>query len=162
MVRVDPVVGVLLHVMEGAGQERFTVRRVYRCSISGALDRRAARSSAASKTAYRPGVTLVGQHHVDDLAQVVGSSLAVLVGTLILVTTAVQPWYAVTATGIGCLVDQPLWALLAIAGEPYYATVILDDAHQVLVGCLSYGWQRSRSSASLCSATGTARPTSGP
>ena len=66
-------------------------------------------------------------------------ALTVLMGALILVTTPVQPWYAITVAGLGCLVDQPWWALLAIAGEPYYAAIILNDPHQVLVGRLSYG-----------------------
>lgn len=66
-------------------------------------------------------------------------ALAVLLSTLILITTPVQPWYAVTVAGIGCLADQPWLALLALAGEPYYATVILDDPHQVLVGRICYG-----------------------
>ena len=66
-------------------------------------------------------------------------AVTAVLGALLLIVTPVQPWYAVTLAGLGCLADVPWWTLVAVAGEPYYATVILDDPHQVLVGRLAYG-----------------------
>jgi hypothetical protein len=65
--------------------------------------------------------------------------LAALLTTLLLVTTPVQPWYAATVAGVGVLAGAPWLAVLGLAAEPYYATIILNDPHQVAAGSLAYG-----------------------
>ena len=67
------------------------------------------------------------------------SGLAVVLATLILVTTPVQPWYAVTVAGLGALAGLPALVVLGLAAEPYYAAIILDDPHQIAAGRISYG-----------------------
>lgn len=67
------------------------------------------------------------------------SALALVLVVLIAVTTPVQPWYAVAVAGIALVAGAPLLLLVPLAVEAYYATVILDDPHQVLVGTLAYG-----------------------
>jgi hypothetical protein len=61
-----------------------------------------------------------------------------LLGAIILVVTPVQPWYAVTAFGLGSLADMAWWSLPALAAEPYYAAVILDAPRQMAVGRACY------------------------
>jgi hypothetical protein len=63
---------------------------------------------------------------------------AVLVA-VILVTTPVQPWYAVTVAGLGASAGRSWLVVLGLAAEPYYAAVILADPHQVAAGRISYG-----------------------
>jgi Glycosyltransferase family 87 len=65
--------------------------------------------------------------------------LAVVLAALILVTTPVQPWYAVTAAGLGALAGLPWLVMLGLAAEPYYAAIVLDDPHQVAAGRIDYG-----------------------
>jgi hypothetical protein len=67
------------------------------------------------------------------------AGLAIVLTGLILVTTPVQPWYAATIAGIGALAGAPWLVILGLAAEPYYATVILADPHQVAVGRTAYG-----------------------
>ncbi len=64
---------------------------------------------------------------------------AVLVGALLLATTPVQPWYAVTLLAVATVATAPAWALVAAAAYPYFFAVILDSPHPVAVGRLSYG-----------------------
>jgi hypothetical protein len=66
------------------------------------------------------------------------TGLAVLLTVVILVTTPVQPWYAATVAGIGALAGAPWLVILGLAAEPYYATVILADRHQVAAGRSAY------------------------
>jgi hypothetical protein len=65
--------------------------------------------------------------------------LALVLAALILVTTPVQPWYAVTVAGLGALAGIPWLVIVGLAAEPYYAAVILNDPHQVAAGRVSYG-----------------------
>jgi hypothetical protein len=67
------------------------------------------------------------------------AGLALLIGAALLVATPVQPWYAAAAGGIGVLAAAPWWFLPAMAGEVYYAAIILDARHQVGIGRLGYG-----------------------
>jgi hypothetical protein len=66
---------------------------------------------------------------------------AALLTLLVLLTSPVQPWYAVGLAALGGLAGAGGWVLVAPAllGELYYAAVILDDPHQVAVGRLTYG-----------------------
>jgi hypothetical protein len=64
---------------------------------------------------------------------------AALVGSLLLATTPVQPWYAVTLLAVATVAAAPVWSLVAAAGYPYFFAVILDAPHAVTVGRLSYG-----------------------
>jgi hypothetical protein len=63
----------------------------------------------------------------------------VLLGTLLAATSPVQPWYAVMLLAFAALAAEPGWAALAVAGYPYFFSVILLGAHQVGIGQLSYG-----------------------
>lgn len=72
-----------------------------------------------------------------DVDPAVGS--AALLATAVLVATPVQPWYAVGLGGIGIIVGAPWLMAPASLAEIYYATVILDDPHQVAVGRVCYG-----------------------
>lgn len=64
---------------------------------------------------------------------------AVVLTVLIAVTTPVQPWYAVAVAGIAAVAGAPLLLLVPLAGEVYYAAVILQAPHRVAVGRLAYG-----------------------
>ncbi len=64
---------------------------------------------------------------------------ATLVGGLLLVTTPVQPWYAVTLLAVATVAARPAWAVVAAATYPYFFAVILDQPHVVAIGRLGYG-----------------------
>ena len=63
----------------------------------------------------------------------------VLLGTLLLVATPVQPWYAVSVAALGVLDRAVWWAALAVVAWPYYAAVVLDDPDAASVGRAGYG-----------------------
>jgi len=67
------------------------------------------------------------------------SGLCIGLGVLMFVTTPVQPWYAVAVAGIAVITEQPWMLAVALAAEPYYAAVILNDPHQVAIGRICYG-----------------------
>jgi hypothetical protein len=67
------------------------------------------------------------------------AGLAIVLTVLILITTPVQPWYAATVAGIGALAGAPWLVILGLAAEPYYASVILAEPHQVAAGRAAYG-----------------------
>ncbi|MGH9121469.1 MAG: glycosyltransferase family 87 protein, partial [Acidimicrobiales bacterium] len=67
------------------------------------------------------------------------AGLAILLGALILLATPVQPWYAVVAGGVAVIAGVPSVLALALAAEPYYATVVLPEKHQVGIGRASHG-----------------------
>jgi Glycosyltransferase family 87 len=77
--------------------------------------------------------------HVARAGYEPAAGLVAVLGALILVTTPVQPWYAVTVAGLGALAGRPWLAVLGLAAEPYYAAIILADAHQVAAARISYG-----------------------
>jgi hypothetical protein len=64
---------------------------------------------------------------------------AALLGGLLLATTPVQPWYAVSLVAVAAAAARPGWMLVAAAGYPYFFAVILDHGHPVAIGRLSYG-----------------------
>ena len=64
---------------------------------------------------------------------------AIVLVTLFLVTTPVQPWYAVSAVALGSLAGWPAPAAVVVAGYPYYFAVILDYRHGVRLAQLCYG-----------------------
>lgn len=63
----------------------------------------------------------------------------VLLGTLLLATTPVQPWYAVALVPLAALAARPYWAAVTAAGYPYYFAVIVASRHPVGIGRASYG-----------------------
>jgi hypothetical protein len=65
--------------------------------------------------------------------------MALLFGGLLLVATPVQPWYSVALLAVATLAGQPVWAVVAAAGYPYYWAVVLHHPRAVLIGRLSYG-----------------------
>jgi hypothetical protein len=67
-------------------------------------------------------------------------AMALLFGGLLLVATPVQPWYTVALLAVATVAGQPVWALVAAAGYPYYWAVVLDHPRAVLIGRLSYGF----------------------
>ena len=64
---------------------------------------------------------------------------AVLMGALLLAVTPVQPWYAVTLLAVATVAAKPAWSAVAVAGYPYFFAVLLDSAHAVAIGRVSYG-----------------------
>lgn len=64
---------------------------------------------------------------------------ALILGGLLLVTTPVQPWYAVTLLAAATVAAAPRWALVAAAAYPYFVAVILDAPHAIAIGRVSYG-----------------------
>ncbi len=64
---------------------------------------------------------------------------AAVVGALLLATTPVQPWYAVTLLAVATVAAAPAWSLVAAAGYPYFFALILDAGHTVAMGRLAYG-----------------------
>jgi hypothetical protein len=62
----------------------------------------------------------------------------VLMGTLLLATSPVQPWYAVTLLAFAALAVEPAWAAVVAAGYPYFFAVILLHPNRVGVGQLAY------------------------
>jgi hypothetical protein len=63
---------------------------------------------------------------------------AVLMGTLLLAASPVQPWYAVTLLAFATLAVTPQWAAVVAAGYPYFFAVILLHPHRVGIGQLAY------------------------
>jgi hypothetical protein len=66
-------------------------------------------------------------------------AMALLLGGALLVATPVQPWYAVSLLAVAAVAAQPVWSTVAAAGYPYYFAVVLDHAHAVLIGRVTYG-----------------------
>jgi glycosyl transferase family 87 len=64
---------------------------------------------------------------------------AVLLGTLLLAASPVQPWYAVMLLALAALAVEPLWAVVVAAGYPYFIAVILVHPQRVGIGQLAYG-----------------------
>jgi Glycosyltransferase family 87 len=61
--------------------------------------------------------------------------LVVLIG----IATPVQPWYAVAIAGLALTAGLPCLILMPLLAEGYYASVVLDSHHQLIVGRLAYG-----------------------
>ncbi|MDQ1506611.1 MAG: hypothetical protein QOD57_4338 [Actinomycetota bacterium] len=64
---------------------------------------------------------------------------AVIMGTLLLAVSPVQPWYAVTLLAFATLAVEPQWAAVVAAGYPYFFAVILLHPQRVGIGQLAYG-----------------------
>ena len=64
---------------------------------------------------------------------------ALIIGTLLLVASPVQPWYAVTLLAFAALAGEPRWMAVTAAGYPYFFAVILLHPHRVGIGQLAYG-----------------------
>jgi hypothetical protein len=64
---------------------------------------------------------------------------AVIMGTLLLAASPVQPWYAVSLLAFATLAVEPAWAAVAVAGYPYFFAVILLHPHRVGIGQAAYG-----------------------
>jgi hypothetical protein len=76
-----------------------------------------------------------------------------LLGVCILCATPVQPWYAVTLLALATVAGRPRWALVVLAGYPYFFAVILASPHQEAIGQWCFGaaalgvvalWARAR------------------
>lgn len=62
----------------------------------------------------------------------------VLMGTLLLAASPVQPWYAVTLLAFATLATQLRWTAVVAAGYPYFFALILLHPHRVGIGQLAY------------------------
>ena len=62
-----------------------------------------------------------------------------LLGTLLLVATPVQPWYAVSVAALGLLDRAWWWAVLVVVAWPYYVAILLDDPDAGSLGRAGYG-----------------------
>ena len=81
-------------------------------------------------------LTAAGLVWVADLPAVRAAPL--LLGTLLLVATPVQPWYAVSVAALGVLDRAWWWAVLAVVAWPYYRAIILDDPDAESLGRAAY------------------------
>ncbi|MEW6471317.1 MAG: glycosyltransferase family 87 protein [Actinomycetota bacterium] len=81
---------------------------------------------------------------------------AVLMGTLLLAVSPVQPWYAVTLLAFATLATQPRWVAVVAAGYPYFFAVILLHPDRAGIGQLAYGF--AAIALTLPSLAMTARP----
>ena len=64
---------------------------------------------------------------------------ALIMGTLLLAASPVQPWYAVALLALAALAGEVRWAAVTAAGYPYFFAVILLQPHRVGIGQLAYG-----------------------
>ncbi len=62
-----------------------------------------------------------------------------VLGALFLASTPVQPWYAVSLLAVATIAARPAWAVVVVAGYPYFFAVILDNRHVVGIGRAAYG-----------------------
>ncbi|MCW2744223.1 MAG: hypothetical protein JWM48_773 [Mycobacterium sp.] len=62
----------------------------------------------------------------------------VLYGVLLLLTTPVQPWYAVALAGVAVACGRPEWMAVGLAAYPVYARTVHDQS-AVATGRLAYG-----------------------
>jgi Glycosyltransferase family 87 len=62
-----------------------------------------------------------------------------LLGALLLATSPVQPWYAVTLLAVATVAGAPWWAAVVVAGYPYFFAIILEDRHATGHGQVAYG-----------------------
>ena len=67
------------------------------------------------------------------------TAAVVVFGVLLLVTSPVQPWYAVSVVALAALARRPWWAAVVFASYPYFLAVILGSSHAVGIGQTSYG-----------------------
>ena len=98
--------------------------------------------------ALRVPVHLAGPVSVLALASVVAlvvwrrppvpQAACLLLGGLLLVASPVQPWYAVSLLAVATIAARPSWAVVLVAGYPYFWAVILNEGHTTGVGQLAY------------------------
>jgi len=67
------------------------------------------------------------------------AAAALLLGAVLLASSPVQPWYAVSLLAVATVAGRPWWAGVAVAGYPYFFAVILADRHAVGIGEMAYG-----------------------
>ncbi len=67
------------------------------------------------------------------------TAAVVVFGVLLLVTSPVQPWYAVSLLALAALARRPWWAAVALAGYPYFFAVIVGSPHAAGIGQIAYG-----------------------
>jgi hypothetical protein len=66
------------------------------------------------------------------------TAAALLLGVLLLAVSPVQPWYAVSLLAVATVAGLPGWAVVTVAGYPYFFAVILANRHVVGIGQISY------------------------
>src|SRR5205807_7701014 len=102
--------------------------------LAGALGLRGTAASAVAVVALVSVVGWVVWRRPDA-----PRAAAIVLVALFLVTTPVQPWYAVSAVAFASLAGWPAPAAVVAAGYPYYFAVILDYRHAVGLAQLCYG-----------------------
>ncbi|MDP9075017.1 MAG: glycosyltransferase 87 family protein, partial [Actinomycetota bacterium] len=68
----------------------------------------------------------------------VAQAACLLLGVVLLATSPVQPWYAVSLLAMATVAARPVWAVVVVAGYPYFWAVILNQGHTTEVGQLAY------------------------
>ncbi len=68
----------------------------------------------------------------------VPTASALLLGVLLLAVSPVQPWYAVSLLAVATVAGLPGWAVVTVAGYPYFFAVILANRHVVGIGQTAY------------------------
>ncbi len=102
--------------------------------LAGALGLHGAAASVLAAVALASTIGWVALRRPDAPR----AAAAILVA-LVLVTTPVQPWYAVAAVALASIAEWPAPAAVVVAGYPYYFAVILDYRHGVGLARVCYG-----------------------
>lgn len=101
--------------------------------VAGALGFPAALAGAASVLAVGAALAWVWARRPPA-----PTGAAVLLGTLLLAASPVQPWYAVALLALAALAAEPRWAVVVAAGYPYFFAVILLHPQRTGIGQLAY------------------------
>ena len=101
--------------------------------VAGALGIPAALAGAVSVLAVGAALTWVWARR-----PAAPTGAAVILGTLLLAVSPVQPWYAVALLALAALAAEPRWAVVVAAGYPYFFAVILLHPQRTGIGQLAY------------------------
>jgi hypothetical protein len=93
-------------------------------------------SLALGATALAAGMVVVG---VLGRPPPFAAAATMLVATVLLATTPVQPWYGGLLLATAAVAGEARWTALVAAGYPYFFAVILDQPHRTAIGQLAYG-----------------------
>jgi hypothetical protein len=95
--------------------------------------------SGRAATATAIGLLMAGIAWVAWRKPAAPRAAVIVLCALFLVTTPVQPWYAVSLAAMACIAGWPEVIAVVVAGYPYFFAVILDYRHTVVLGRISYG-----------------------
>jgi hypothetical protein len=118
--------------------------------------------SGRAATAAAIGLLMAGIAWVAWRKPPAPRAAVIVLCALFLVTTPVQPWYAVSLAAMACIAGWPEVIAVVVAGYPYFFAVILDYRHTVVLGRISYAAALVVLLAGVVSRRRQARPTDPP